>query len=373
MGHSRGGDGAVQTEVFNQSMNLGLNIKAVVALAPTDFSGTHPTVSQRLKLQTSRFLCVYGANDGDVSGGYPPALDYTGSGFRFYDRSTVEKAMAFIYGATHNRFNTEWGTESGVDTGSPKIVSAADHRTLLAGYMTAFMQYCLKNRPEQVAYFTGQLDMPNVAAGVEVHHQYAHPNRRMLDDFETQTAITTNSLGGSVAANGLNGSPVENTANALDDKAPHQTRAVRVRWQAQSGTYRSTIPTPAANRNVSGYDFLSFRVTQTVDSNDNPANQDQNFKVWLHTAGNGPERAIHVSRFQEVPFPYTPAYPGVSTITEEQNTKAAFKTVRIPLDAWTIKCMSAPIVNLTNVEAVTFEFTNKPTGEILIDDVAFTS
>jgi hypothetical protein len=42
------------------------------------------------------------------------------------------------------------------------------------------------------------------------------------------------------------------------------------------------------------------------------------------------------------------------------------------LHAWTIKALSAPIVNLANVESITFEFNTKPNGEIEIDDIEFT-
>ncbi len=371
MGHSRGGDGVVQAEVFNQSLGLGYNIKAIVALAPTDFSGTSPSP---LILSSSKFLCVYGSNDGDVAGWaiYGGATGYTGTGFRFYDRATVEKAMTFIYGCTHNRFNTEWGTESAVDETSPKIISYVDHRTLLKGYMTAFMQVHLQGRLEQRDYFNGELKLSQVDT-IDVHNQYRIPGGRTLDDYETAAAINQNTLGGAVTHSLLDGTPQENSLVSLDIHSPHQTRGIKLKWSGSTGIYESGIPLSGAARNVTGYQVLSFRISQVVNSSANPANQEQDLYVRLKSAGGGPERAVRAAYFGNIPFPYRPEYDGGSSSSEAGNTKAALKTIRIPLSAWTIKCLSAPIVDLSNVESVSFEFALKPTGEILIDDIEFTN
>lgn len=369
MGHSRGGDGVVQAEIFNQTLGLGWNIKAIVALAPTDFSGISPTP---LNLTTSKFLCIYGSNDGDVWGGTNPSNQYTGTGFRFYDRATVEKAMTFIYGATHNRFNTEWGTELKVDASSPKILSENQHHNLLNGYMTAFMQAHLQGRIEQLDYFNGELKIPQVDS-VDVHTQYQPPALRLtLDDFESTPAINQNSLGGTVTYTDLDGLPQEDTMGTIDTYSPHQTRGIRIKWNATTAKYQSEIPLVGTQRDISGYKFLSFRVTQKVGSAVNPVDQLQDFYVRLNTAGGGNSRAVRVGYFATIPFPYKPEYIASQDSNEEPNTKAALKTIRIPLHVWTIKAMSAPIVDLANIESINFEFNSKPTGEIEIDDIEFT-
>jgi hypothetical protein len=366
MGHSRGGDGVVQAEVLNQSMALGRNIKAVVALAPTDFSGISPSP---LNLTSSKFLCIYGSNDGDVWGGSGPATQYTGTGFRFYDRASVEKAMVFIYGATHNRFNTEWGTEWKVDSASPKILSVTQHQNLLRGYMTAFMQVHLQGRAEQRDYFNGTLKIPQ-ASGVEVHCQYKPQSVLPLDSFESAPAINQNSLGGNVNHASLDGPPAEDVMAALDANSPHQTRGLRLKWNSAAAVYHSELP--AGQRNVSSWKFLSFRVAQKVGSAANPANQARDFRVRLSTAGAGPSRAVRAGYFDAIPFPYKPEYITAFDASEGPNTKAALKTVRIPLYAWTIKCLNVPIVDLTNVESVSFEFDYDASGELEIDDIEFT-
>jgi len=369
MGHSRGGDGVVQAEIFNQSLGLGWNIRAVVALAPTDFSGISPSP---LVLATSKFLCLYGSNDGDVWGGSTPSTQYTGTGFRFYDRATVEKSMVFIYGATHNRFNTEWGTEGKVDASSPKVISETLHKNLLSGYMTAFMQAHLQGRTEQLDYFNGELKIPQASAA-EVHTQYQPTSRLTLDSFEAAPATNQNTLGGTVTPTNLDGAPQEDVMGTIDANSPHQTRGIRLKWNAATAKYQSEIPLAGNQRDVSGFKFLSFRVTQKVGSAANPADQLQDFYVRLSTAAGGNSRAVRAGYFDKIPFPYKPEYKPNWDSNEAPNTKAALKTIRIPLSAWTIKALSAPIVDLTNVESVTFEFSSKPTGELAIDDVEFTA
>jgi len=376
MGHSRGGDGAVQAEIYNQTLGLGWHIKAIVPLAPTDFSGMSPTP---LNLTTSKLFCIYGSNDGDVWGGSGPIAQYTGTGFRFYDRANVEKSMVFIYGATHNRFNTEWGTEEFVDESSPKILSATQHQQLLCGYMTACMQVYLQGRTEQIDYLTGELKIPALST-VEVHNQFRR-NSQTVDNFESAPALNLNSLGGAVTFTNLDGSPQEDTVGVIDTYSPHQTKGLRLKWNALTGTYRSEIPLSGSLRDLSNWKFLSFRVTQKVASTANVANQLQDLHVRLTTAGGGNSRALRVGYFGTIPFPYKPEYKLYDVIThiydfnsgyELEGTKSAFKTVRIPLYGWTIKCLNVPIVDLSNVEFITFEFDYLPTGEIEIDDVEFT-
>ena len=369
MGHSRGGDGAVQAEIFNQSLGLGWNIKVVVALAPTDFSGTSPAP---LNLTTSKFLCIYGSNDGDVWGGVNPSTQYAGTGFRFYDRATVEKAVVFIYGATHNRFNTEWGTEAKVDSSSPKVLSENQHHLLLCGYMTAFMQAHLQGRTEQLDYFNGELKISQVSS-VDVHTQYQPPAPRLtLDDYESITALNQSSLGGTVTYANLDGSPQEDIMGTIDPYSPHQTRGIRMKWNAATAKYQSEIPL-GSQRDISSYKFMSFRITQKAGSAANPADQLQDLCVRLNTAGGGNSRAVRAGYFGTIPYPYKPEYIASYSTNEGPNTKSALKTIRIPLYAWTIKAMSAPVVDLSNVESIAFEFTSKPTGEIEIDDIEFTT
>jgi len=101
-----------------------------------------------------------------------------------------------------------------------------------------------------------------------------------------------------------------------------------------------------------------------VGSGQNPAGQPQDLRVTLRD-GAATERAIRVSKFAEVPFPDTRDIAAF--------TKSALCTIRIPLSAWTIRCLGIPEVNLTDVTTLRFEFAEKPTGEVEIDSIQFTN
>jgi hypothetical protein len=55
-------------------------------------------------------LVIYGSNDGDVAGEWaaPPSPSFTG--FDIYDEAGKPRSFVFVYGATHDRFNSEWAS-----------------------------------------------------------------------------------------------------------------------------------------------------------------------------------------------------------------------------------------------------------------------
>ena len=99
MGHSRGGEAVAIAARLNTQEAWGWNINAVISLAPTNqytfehFGGTW----------AKPYLVLYGSLDGDLAG-------IGDTGFELYDHASgMNKSMAFIYGACHDRFNTVWG------------------------------------------------------------------------------------------------------------------------------------------------------------------------------------------------------------------------------------------------------------------------
>ena len=468
MGHSRGGDGALATAVFNQALGLGWGIKGVIALAPVDWSGTGPLP---LTLSSGAYLCLHGTNDGDVGrfGGAPFSTGFNGLGFRAYDRATTEKAMVLIRDATHNLFNSD-ATSEHHNHPTAVHLSRSQHETLLRGYVNAFAQWHLQGRTEQRAYFTGELRLPAVES-IEVLTQYRPKSSdvRTLDSFQSAPAIGSNTLGGTVTTASLAVPALEDALGAVEPSTPHQTRGLRLRWNSASARYTSGVPL-GASRDVSAYAVLSFRVSQTfgylesasdglgswphqpplvsagldagmvstelrqrlalrnvvmfgptptvttlspgwrwrvVDGGvayllekahmgpvpQNPpappyyydlivirleapqvnVNQVQDLYVRLTTAGGGPARSIRAGYFGAIPFPMRPVIDPINWHMDELRVLAAMRTIRIPLSAWTIKCLNAPIVDLTNVESVTFELNATGRGELLVDDIEFAS
>ena len=351
-GHSRGAEAVVRAARINTAEALGWNVRAGVSIAPTDyFHYGDPGIP---------LLVVYGANDGDVSGSWPNRTC-----FDIFDEAGRPRAFAFVYGATHDRFNTEWAsieatTELNWDIAPgdiPNLISLTDHENVAKGYVTAFFQSHLQGRVEQLEYFSANLK-PSLTSGVRVYTSYQTAGSRVLDSF-TQHNAAVNTLGGTVTATALP-TFAEDQLRTLDTHSPHVSAGGNVAWQSTSGIYLSTVPATA--KDVSGFATLSFRVGQKYLSPRNPAAAPQDFHVRL-TDTHGKSRAIRVSAFVEIPYPYVRGY--------DQLVKSAMNSVRIPLASYTIANLGAQDVDLTSIASVSFEFDAQSTGEVDINDIEF--
>ena len=89
----------------------------------------------------------------------------------------------------------------------------------------------------------------------------------------------------------------------------------------------------------------------------------QDFRVRLTDLANK-SRAIRVGVFTDIPYPYERGFP--------TRIKSAMKSVRIPLESYSIANLGQESVDLTSVASVAFEFGATATGEVEIDDIEFT-
>ena len=74
---------------------------------------------------------------------------------------------------------------------------------------------------------------------------------------------------------------------------------------------------------------------------------------------------VRISKLAEIPYPYV---RGVTSLV-----KSAMCTIRIPLAAYHIHCFNVDQVDLTDVTTLSFQFAEKPTGEIEIDSIQITN
>jgi hypothetical protein len=336
---------------------LGWNIKAGLALAPTDFfHHGAPGVP----------LCVlYGSNDGDVAGWWYPPPQASFTCFDIYDEAGPPRSFVFVYGATHDRFNTVWAMNPAetIDPADvPHLLSESQHHDVANAYFAAYFQTYLMSRPEQKAYFTGELK-PSALTAIEIHNSHEEAGGRIVDDYEhLPHDPTINSLGGAVTQSGLAAPAQVDQLHSLDVHSPHQTAGVKISWTSSAPLYVSQLP--VAQKDVSGYDLISFRVTQTYASPQDPAGQSQDLFVRL-TDHSGKSRRIRASLFAPIPYPYVRA--------NDQLIKSALSTVRIPLSSFVVANAGADIVDLHDIDTITFELAAKPTGEIELDQIEFGS
>lgn len=367
MGHSRGGEAVIKAARLNQQLGLGHNINAVISLAPTDQYGSETLGGA----WSTPYFVLYGSRDGDINGGiWTSGYTVPMTGFALYDRANnSKKSMCFVYRATHNGFITDnhdapWDGDIEANMEPP-----ATQKAVTKAYMNAFFRWHLKNEAQWDGMFKGEWTPASVSStGVKFYTQYHDTTVKTVDNFEGAVNWQASTIGGTVSHNGtLPANPDEGKMSAaiiagLDPKSPHDTQGMKIRWNNIGDTLIFSIP--AAHKDVSAYSVLSFRVTQKVDSADNPANQSQNFRVALKDGSNN-ERAVRVSPFYDIPFPDHRPNHSVS--------KSAMVTVRIPLKSYTIVCAGMVQVNLQDITTLTLQFSEKVTGEIEIDDLEFSN
>ena len=355
LGHSRGGEAVFKIARLNNSMGLGIGLNALISLAPSDQYGDE-SISGGAAVP---LFVLYGAKDSDIAG-WPPYAGYNvrQTGFSLYDRyDDKDKSMAFVYEATHNGFVTH--NEIAV------ALTVADQQKILLAYANAFLRMHLLNEPEWVGMFMGEWKPPTVGATpAEIYFQYRDTQRRVLDNFEgshTGMSWQTSTIGDAVSQTGLPANPTETQLFPQDNQSPHDTGGLRLKWDSTGDEL--TFAIPPGQRDVSGFNSVSIRVGQVVNSPANPPGI-QNWRLALRD-GAGNERWIRVGAFAAIP---QPAEANIST-----NKKSAMTTIRIPLSAYTIICAGAVEVDLTNVTTVKLQFTENATGEIAVDEVEFTN
>lgn len=365
MGHSRGGEAVVRAVKLITDGVLPHDVNAAISLAPTD----HYHKDSLSGAYSIPYLVVYGAMDGDVAG-------VQNTGFTLHDRASgSKKSMIFVYGSTHGRYNTVWGdtdiTAGWSKLGSsdiPKLINADAHEKIAKAYMTAFYRWHLKGEGQWESLFQNEWVPSSVQTAdsgkVRLFIQNAHTDAKVVDDFEgvhTATSWQTSTIGAAVTdGNTLPVDPSENVLLSLDTHSPHETSGLLLRWDGASDFLRFVVP--AAHKDVTAYEAISFRITQRVGSTSNPSGG-QDLYVTLADTG-GKSRSVKVSKFGEVPEP--------QARHSSHLTKSAMNSVRIPLHVYTIKVVNTDEIDLANVESVTFDFKSKPTGEVEIDSVRFT-
>jgi dienelactone hydrolase len=358
MGHSRGGEAVVIASKLNVDEGLGYNFKAVVSLAPTDQYGPYSLAGA----YAVPYLVIYGGLDGDVAGGWPKS-----TGFSLYDRADPLKSMIFVERACHDRFNTAWddndfyfGQMTPADQAS--VVSADAHEKIVKGYMNGFFLWQLIDDENMQAIFTGQETPDQVEwadnGTVKIDVQYQAPGGLGLDSFATG-GWQVNDLGGSVTAT-LPVLPSKGDLHSLDAFSPHDHTGGLLKWDGASHLYVSDVPAP--HRDMSDYDFLSFRVTQRYASASNPVGSPQDFFVRL-TDDDGNLRQVPAGQFAIISYPYV---RGINNLT-----KSALNTVRIPLSVFTKDLAGVQPVELSEVVSVTLDFAPEPSGEIEVTDIEF--
>jgi dienelactone hydrolase len=175
MGHSRGGEAVVLVpEVIGLP---GINIKAVISLAPTDAGASTG------QPKDYAFMTILPAGDGDVQ---------KNPGAKFYDKAIPGplKSQLYVHYANHNFFNRQWPEDDGV--GAP-VMSRHDHERILLVYGCSIFRVLLLGHSNQARFLSGHILPVNVASG-NTHLSFQHMDSFTVDNHEDNNGIGLNSL-----------------------------------------------------------------------------------------------------------------------------------------------------------------------------------
>lgn len=335
LGHSRGGEGVFAA--VQQNPPWAASIRGIGAIAPTNYMS--------YAVPANAFV-LYGAQDGDVNNGWPIQL---------YDQTSAPdlKGFRLIEGANHFFF-----TDSIVFSGEgvPVLNRAQHHeiaKTMLATWAGA-LHYSDPSFRQQIA---GDAEVAWSGA-FKIHRLYRSSSRITVDDFEQAPFDPfANTLGGANAPAGLTGVAEAPLTTATALSFFHKTRGLVAQWQTPA-----TLDVDlGADLDVAGYPYVSVNVLQEHASILNPVGQDQRFALSLRD-GSGNAATIENVELGPLPYPVT-ATPGFAP------KKSVLKTFRFPLAEFVAR---NPALDLKAARAITLEFNRTPTGEVAIDDFAFT-
>ena len=204
IGHSRGGEAVAHAALFNklpfypdnakQEFDFNFNIKAIIAIAPSD--GQYQPGGLRTPLTDINYLTLQGSHDADVSS-YQGMRQF--NRVEFSEDYSGFKAGVYIWGANHGQFNSVWGNK---DLSSPQInffnleqlIPEEEQQQISLVYISAFLETTLNNKNEYQKLFI------DYRSGIEwlpetiYQTQYEQSNTQFIANFSEDLNLSTASL-----------------------------------------------------------------------------------------------------------------------------------------------------------------------------------
>lgn len=330
IGHSRGGEGVFAAVQQNPAWLS--SIRGIGAISPTNF--------QTYTVPANAFV-IYGSQDGDVNNGWPIQL---------YDQTTTGiKGFRFIEGANHFYFTD---TITYVAETNAQLTRPQHHEISKTYWATwaAFLAY--GDRPSYVR-LAGDKEI-QWSAPFKIHRIFFNPRRITVDNYEQlPTNPGRNTLGGKNTFTNLL-TPLESFL--AGGSYFHKTTGLATSWNAPAKLDSDLN----SNLDVAGYSHLTVNALQKYGAALNPAGQAQRFKISVVDAA-GNTATLDNTDVGPWPYPFTASPNGP--------IKSVLKSFRFPLLAFTA---ANPSVDLAALRKVLLDFNVTASGDIALDDVAFT-
>jgi hypothetical protein len=367
IGHSRGGEGVARAYDRVVDGNYvpvnftAADIRLISSIAPTDFLGPASSDPHAVDYH----LWVGGA-DADVTG---CASNNVAQSFHLHDRAQDQRTSISLHGVGHGDFHNSNGS---VATG-PCLVGKADTHRVMRGYLLPLVQHHINGNVPAADFLQRQwerfrpIGAPDANPCVVVDLQYragTEVGRLVIDDFQTEPALTTSSSGGAVAGTVTilaearlddedttftwDGDPLNGFTQGM---ANDTTRGLVFEFDAAPAELAFDL-VPAA-QDVRPYGVLSFRAAQATRHPLTTAElADTTFTVELLDA-DGTTSAIGIGNYGgglEEPYQRSLCGTGAGWGNE-------FETIRIPLSAFaTLGAQDGSALDLAHIVRVTFRF-----------------
>lgn len=178
MGHSRGGDAVVTLPTVIPA--IGVTIRAVLALAPTNFR--YWAGMSTIAPTGYAFMTILPAADGDV-------VDNNGA--QFYDQSSPDPytSQVYVHSTNHNFFNRQWLFDDGVTA----VLARGSHERVLDVYGSALFRNRLLGHATD-SYLLGTV-RPVATPVSSIHLAYRVDGALTVDNHDDANTISKNSLG----------------------------------------------------------------------------------------------------------------------------------------------------------------------------------
>jgi hypothetical protein len=378
IGHSRGGEGVVRA--WDRMYDSGYvpehfalsDIVLLSSIAPTVFLGTWDSNSH----DANYHMIVAGA-DGDVDGA---CNDPDAESMRLAEMAVGNVQLLYVHGAGHNDFNCCGDN----DATGPALIFRAEAQRVARSYYIALLEYYVKGNVPARDYLTRMYAgfHPSGIAGHVVcaatYRDAVATDRFVIDDYQTNTDLGTNSSGGAVTYDVSN--PFENHLDdgnfnftwTAADPMNGMTRAeswdiyhggVVFDWTTGQDRFYELAVVPA-QRDFRGHEFLSFRACQGTRHDETIGlNGPLTFTVTLRD-GQGVTSSINFGNYGSITRPYQRTGLG-----QRPGWANEFNTVRLRLTDFEADGSG---IDLADIVAVRFEFGasyGSERGRIGIDDV----
>jgi hypothetical protein len=367
MGHSRGGEGVVKHALLNYSQGSPYHITCLITLAPVDFG--------REVLNGIPMLNISPYCDGDVS---DLQGVYYNDDTRYNDTSDhTARHQILMLGTNHNFYNTVWtpglypagGADDWDDYWSSttdfcgtlgsinKRLTPSRQQAAYTAYASAFYRYYMEGDTSFAPILHVDDIIPPVSSTLDSSEVFVswHAEDSIRMDINrnlSEGAETMNTLGGTVAANGLvaygvcsdDPGEIDCSVSFSHDKEPHSGSGsslgmpqMALQWDDTTDWWENSIP--VANQDFSGYKHLQFRAS--VNFSTSPSTSNANFTVELTDVFNSTASVKVTDYTNATYFP-----PGNHFLCQP---KIMYNSIKIPLVDFTG-------IDLSQIQKVAFRF-----------------